>query len=56
MRTLSAPLMHDAQANDTVFQVAVPILDEAQGAPIGAVELVIRRSPNPIIPTVTSNE
>ena len=39
-----SPLMHDAQANDTVFQVAVPILDEAQGAPIGAVELVIRRS------------
>lgn len=37
-------LEHDAQANDAIFQVAVPILDEAQGAPIGVVELVIRRS------------
>ncbi len=36
-------LLHDAQTNDTVFQVAVPIVDEAQGAPIGAVGLVIRR-------------
>ena len=37
-------LAHDPQANDAVFQVAVPILDEAQGTPIGAVELVIRRN------------
>lgn len=37
-------LLHDAQASDTVFHVAVPILDEAQGTPIGAVGLVIRRN------------
>ncbi|MBA2487345.1 MAG: hypothetical protein H0V35_14880 [Nitrospira sp.] len=36
-------LIRDPQANDTVFHVAVPILDEAQGVPIGAVGLVIRR-------------
>ncbi|MCE3222192.1 MAG: putative Histidine kinase [Nitrospira sp.] len=34
----------DAQANDMTFQVAVPILDDVQGTPIGAVELVIRRN------------
>ncbi|MBI4002468.1 MAG: hypothetical protein HY348_11880, partial [Nitrospira defluvii] len=37
-------LVHDPRANDTVFQVAVPILDAAQGTPIGAVGLVIRRN------------
>ena len=36
-------LVDDAQANDTVFQVAVPILNDAQDAPIGAIELVMSR-------------
>ena len=34
----------DPQSSDYVFQVAVPILDEAQGSAIGAVGLVIRRN------------
>ncbi|HET6846817.1 MAG TPA: cache domain-containing protein, partial [Anaerolineales bacterium] len=37
-------LVPDAQTNDTIFQVAVPILDDAGGTPIGVVELVIRRN------------
>ena len=37
-------LLQDPLANDAFFQVAVPILDETKGIPIGAVELVIRRN------------
>ncbi len=35
-------LAKDSPINDAVFHIAVPILDEAQGSPIGAVHLVIR--------------
>ena len=35
-------LAQDPSTNDAVFHIAVPILDEAQGSPIGAVDLVIR--------------
>lgn len=37
-------LASDSRAGDSVFHVAVPILDEAQGAAVGAVDLVIHRA------------
>ena len=37
-------LAQDRPTNDAVFHIALPILDEAQGSPIGAVDLVIRRN------------
>jgi hypothetical protein len=35
-------LAQDPLANDAVFHIAVPIFDDAQGSPIGAIDLVIR--------------
>jgi signal transduction histidine kinase len=37
-------LAQDRPTNDAVFHIALPILDEAQGSPIGAVDLLIRRN------------
>lgn len=37
-------LASDPQAADSVFHIAVPILDEAGGAAVGAVDLVIHRA------------
>ncbi len=50
-------LAPDARTNDALFHVAVPILDEAKGTPIGAVGLVIRRSllTNMILPIHIGN-